>query len=111
MTFRHDVKRFWTNYHRMKSALEKIAALEGPSGMAARAGAVEVLKGGACPDDLPEDVTKLLTEVFAGLDGAERAVCFPCGSDGTPGSPTDARTDEKNLEELVGEWKARLQPN
>ena len=111
MTFRHDVKRFWTSYHRMKNALEKIAALEGPVGKAARKGAVEVLEGGAYPDDLPQNATKLLIEVFAGLDGAERAVSFPCDPEGTLGSPSDARTDEKNLEELVREWKARLQPN
>ena len=111
MTFRHDVKRFWTNYHRMKNALEKIAALEGPAGKAARAGALEVLKGGACPDDLPPEAAKLLVEVFAGLDGAERAVCGPVSEGGNPGSPSDAATDERNLEELVSEWKARLQPN
>ena len=111
ITFRRDVKRFWTNYQRMKNALEKIAALGGPAGESARLAALEVLKGGAYPEDLPPNVTKLLVELFAGLDGAERAVCVPCGREGTPGSPTDARTDEGNLEELVSEWKTRLQLN
>ena len=111
MTFRHDVGRFWRSYHRMKGALEKIEALPGAAGGAARKTALEVLNGGSFGNNLPPDVSDLLREIFAGLDGAERAVCGRVSEGGNPGSPSDAATDEKNLEELVNDWKARLEAN
>ncbi len=108
MAHYHDVKRFWTSYHRMKDALEKIDALDGLVGEATRRAALEVLAGGAYPDDLAPEGRKLVTEVFAGLDGAERAVCGSYSEGSVPGSPSDRVTDEQTLAELVIEWRSRL---
>lgn len=108
MAHYHDVNRFWTSYHRMKGALEKIGALDGPGGEAARRAALRVLEGGTYADDLAPEGKKLVMEVFAGLDGAERAVCGSYSEGGVQGSPSDRVTDEQTLAELVSEWRSRL---
>ncbi len=108
MASRYDVERFWAGYHRMKSALETVDAMEGAVGSAARAAALQVLAGGTWPGDLPREALPAVMELSAGLDRAERATRGACSEGGNPGSPTDAKTDEGMLAELVREWTLRL---
>jgi hypothetical protein len=105
--FTYDLERYWMGYHRLKAALELISDMEGEEGRLAQAAAVRVLRGEAPPTGLACDVTDLLREVFAGLEGAERALLGHGSQGANVGLASDAETDREGLRNLVGSFLSR----
>lgn len=105
--FTYDLKRYWTGYRRLNAALEYLAGIDGEMGRFARAAAVQVLRGGTRPVGLAKDIEDLLTEVSAGLDGAERALLGSPSEGANVGRARDAETDRAGLKELVESFITR----
>ena len=99
--FSYDLEKYWTGYHGLKVGLEAIAQLQGDDARAARSAAVQVLQGGAVSSGLPAHLERLLTEVFAGLNTAERALLGHPSEGANVGLASDAETDRAGLKDLV----------
>lgn len=105
MGFQYDPRLFWTGLERMKDALQAIAEMKI---LAGRGEALKVLGGGVVSTDLDPEVHAAISNLFAGINMAERALAGSPDDSALLGSSRDAETDARILAEFINEWKERL---